>query len=57
MDIFKKNTIKNYTAWDINCPYVCRMQKTKRKLQDIFKKAARRKLKQNLRKELNNNGI
>lgn len=52
MDLFKEKTIKNYTSWDINCPYVCRMHKTKRKLRYLFKKVARRKLKQELRKEL-----
>lgn len=51
MDKFKEKTIKNYTIWDINCPFVCRMRKTRKKLITSFKRIARRKLKQELRKE------
>lgn len=52
MDKFKENTIKNYTAWDINCPFICRMRKTRNKLITNFKRIARRKLKEELRKEI-----
>jgi hypothetical protein len=49
MDKFKQNTIKDYTAWDLNCPYICRMRKTRNKLRNIFKRKARRKLKVDLK--------
>lgn len=48
MDRFKKETIKDYNAWDINCPYICRMRKTRNKLRTLFKRKARRKLKRNI---------
>lgn len=51
MDDFKRNTIKDYTAWDINCPYICRMRKTRNKLRTIFKRKARRKLKRDIKTE------
>lgn len=49
MDKFKEKTMKDYTAWDINCPYICRMRKTRNKLKNIFKRKARR----NLKREIN----
>ena len=52
MDKFKEKTITNYTAWDINCPYICRMRKTRNKLIKLFKRIARRNLKRELQKEL-----
>lgn len=48
MDKFKEKTIKDYTAWDLNCPYVCRMRKTRNKLIKIFKRKARRNLKREI---------
>lgn len=54
MDRFKKETIKDYTAWDLNCPYVCRKRQTKNKLRTIFKRKARRILKRNIQKEQEN---
>lgn len=49
MDLFKEKTIKDYTAWDLNCPYICRRYKEGRKLIKIFKRKARRTLKQELK--------
>ena len=46
MDRLKAKTIKDYTAWDINCPFVCMRHDTRQKLKKIFKRKARRKLKQ-----------
>lgn len=51
MDDFKRKTFKDYTSWDINCPYVCRMRKTRNKLRNIFKRKARRTLKREINKE------
>lgn len=51
MDLFKEKTIKDYTSWDLNCPYVCRMRKTRNKLRTIFKRKARRNMKRDLQKE------
>ena len=47
MDNFKRKTIKNYTAWDINCPYIG-SRRWKRRLKITFKRTARRKLKQEI---------
>lgn len=54
MDKFKETTMKEYTASDVLCPFVCIRHKTRVKLKKTFKKSARRKLKQELRKELDN---
>ena len=51
MDKFKEKTIKEYISWDINCPFVCRKRSTKKKLITIFKRRARRILKQELKHE------
>jgi len=48
MDRFKQETMKDYTCWDLNCPYICRRYKTGRKLIKIFKRKARRNLKRNI---------
>ena len=52
MDKFKEKTMYDYTSWDLNCPYVCKSGKFRSKLIKIFKRKARRKLKNDLRKEL-----
>lgn len=51
MDKFKEKTMKDYTAWDLNCPYVCRRYKEGRKLIKMFKRKARRILKREIDKE------
>lgn len=43
-DELKKRTNKDYTAWDLNCPHVVRV-KNRQKLEAIFKRKARRKMK------------
>lgn len=49
MDNLKKATTKDYTAWDLNCPRFVRV-KNRQKLEAIFKRKARRKAKQKLKK-------
>lgn len=51
MDNLKKETVKDYTAWDLNCKFVC--MKNRQKLEAIFKRKARRKIKELLRREKN----
>lgn len=52
MDKLKKETVKDYTAWDLNCPRVVKV-KNRQRLEAVFKRKARRKTKQ-LLKEQNN---
>ena len=52
MDNFKKATVKDYTAWDLNCRGICPHDKSSNKLEKRIKRKARRKLKQNLKKGL-----
>lgn len=47
MDFFKKQSIKDYTVWDLNCPCVKKDKKLERKI----KRAARRRLKQILKRD------
>ena len=51
MDDLKKETVKDYTAWDLNCK--CTGIKKRQKLEAIFKRKARHKIKQLLRREKN----
>lgn len=51
MDDLKKETVKDYTAWDLNCKYIG--TKKRQKLEAIFKRKARRRIKQLLRRERN----
>ena len=51
MDDLKKETVKDYTAWDLNCK--CTGIKKRQKLEAIFKRKARRKIKELLRREKN----
>lgn len=49
MDDLKKATVKDYTAWDLNVPqYV--IVKNRQKWEAKFKRKARRKFKQKLKK-------
>jgi hypothetical protein len=41
MDDLKKETVKDYTAWDLNCK--CTGMKKRQKLEAIFKRKARHK--------------
>lgn len=50
MDNLKKETVKDYTAWDLNCPRYVRV-KNRQRLEAIFKRKARRAAKQRLKKE------
>lgn len=47
MDYLKKATVKDFTAWDLNCP---RIVKPDNKLRKKFIRKARRKLKKMLDK-------
>ena len=53
MDNFKKETSKDYTAWDLNCPRFVKV-KNRQRLEKIFKRKARRKNKEKLKKLLTN---
>jgi len=50
MNELKRRTYKNYTAWDLNCPQIVHVS-NRQKLEAIFKRAARRKMKQELRQD------
>ena len=52
MDKLKKATVKDYTAWDLNCHRFVRTR-GRQKLEAIFKRKARRKIKQLLRRKRN----
>lgn len=51
MDYLKKATCVDYTAWDLNCPRYITV-KNRQKLEAIFKRKARRRIKKNLKKLL-----
>lgn len=52
MDKFKEKTMKDYTAWDIDCKYNARnWNERNKKLKAIFKRKARRNLKRNINLE------
>ena len=51
-DELKKRTNHDYTAWDLNVPQLVFI-KNRQKLEAIFKRKARRKMKQELNKEEN----
>ena len=52
MDIMKRETAIDYTSWDLNTK--CVKVKNRQKLEAKFKRKARRKNKENLRKILDN---
>jgi hypothetical protein len=52
MDAFKRETVVDYTAWDLNTNWIC--QKNKHRDKQIFKRKARRKNKISLKKRLDN---
>ena len=51
MDKLKEKRMKDYTSWDISCPFVCMKHKTRVKLKKIFTRKARRNLKRDILKE------
>ena len=52
MDDFKKETVKGYTSWDLNCRNICSHNKYSNKLEKQIKRKARRISKQNLKKSI-----
>lgn len=50
IDWLKRLTVKNYTAWDLNCPDVYK-SKSASNDKKRFKRTARRQDKQNLKRE------
>lgn len=53
MDAFKRDTVKDYTAWDLNCARFIRIKK-RQALEAMFKRKARRRNKQFLRQYFKN---
>ena len=51
MDYLKRATCVDYTSWDLNCPHYVR-PKDKQIMETKFKRKARRKDKENLKKFL-----
>lgn len=52
MDRLKEKTMCDYTSWDINCKFIKSNPKTRKRLINLFTRKARRKLKNDLKKEL-----
>lgn len=50
MNELKLHTHKNYTAWDLNCPRIVHI-KNRQKMEAMFKRAARRQMKRELKGE------
>lgn len=55
-DELKKRTNRDYTAWDLNVPHLVFI-KQRQKLEALFKRKARRKMKQELKEEVTKDGI
>lgn len=54
MDKLKEKTINDYTSYDIGCKYNTKTyNRRNNKLKNIFRRKARRNMKQELRKESN----
>jgi len=51
-DEFKRETMVGFTVWDLNAK--CVMVKNRKKTAQMVKRSARRKLKNNLKKSLDN---
>lgn len=51
MDDFKRKSIRDYTSWDMNWKCIQRNSKNRKKLKNLFKRKARRKLKMELKEE------
>lgn len=50
-DELKKRTNRDYTAWDLNVPQIVFI-KRRQKLEALFKRKARRKMKQEINREV-----
>lgn len=53
MDLFKKENVKLATAFDFNCPRIVKL-KDRKNIHRMINRYSRRKLKQNIDKEVNN---
>ena len=53
MDKLKQDTSKDYTAWDLNCSQYVHKH-NRQKWEKLFKRKARRKNKQKMKKMLDN---
>lgn len=53
-DYFKRLNVVHYTSWDLNCRSVIPHNKSHNRLERKFRRYARRKDKENLKKILNN---
>lgn len=53
MDLFKKYNVKLATAFDFNCPRIVKL-KDRKNIHHMINRYSRRKLKQNIDKEVNN---
>lgn len=49
-NFLKKETAKDYTSWDLNCKKIVKHNKSKNRLEKIFKRKNRRKIKKALDK-------
>ena len=49
MDNFKKATVKDYTAWDLNCKKICPHDKSSNKLEKRIQRKPRRIFQQKLK--------
>lgn len=54
MDDFKKETAVDYTAFDLNCRKIVPHTKQRNKAEKIIKRKARRKFRQKLKKDIDN---
>ncbi len=52
MDNFKRETVAGYTFWDLNCRGIVPHTRSRNQIEKMIKRAARRKNKQILQKEL-----
>ena len=49
MDEFKRKSVKDYTAWDLNCKQVVPHTPRYNKHEKLFKRKARRKMKKEIK--------
>jgi hypothetical protein len=54
VDDFKKENVKDYTSWDLNCRKVLPHDKKKNNLEKKIRRKTRRKMKKDLKKLLTN---
>lgn len=53
-DYFKQLTVVRYTSWDLNCRHIVPHNKSRNRLERMFRRHARREDKKNLKKVLDN---